>query len=72
MHSTRLKQVVGGAVLMAFLLLSTLFGVGLSSFNGTGAVPAAHADGCDNIPPPPFLDCLDTPTPTPTPTPPGQ
>lgn len=69
MFSTKLKQVAGGAVLMALLILGALFGLGLPSANGTSAVPAAYADGCDNYLPPPFLDCLDTPTPTPTATP---
>jgi hypothetical protein len=62
---TTFKKVLIGMSLLAMLLLGALGGVGLSLPGYNPAVPAAHADGCDSVPPPPGLDCPPTPTPTP-------
>jgi len=59
------KLLVGGALFLALILMA-LFGVATPGQPGhLGGVPVAHADGCDNWPPPPGLDCGPTPTPTP-------
>jgi hypothetical protein len=59
------KKLIAGAVLPALLSLGALTGLHLPNGAPTAGVPAALADGCDNNPPPPGLDCPPTPTPTP-------
>jgi hypothetical protein len=65
---SNLKPIFCRGVLLLVLIGASLGGVTVTGALVPTTVPAAYAeDGCDNNPPPPFIDCLPTPTPTPTP-----
>jgi len=64
-----IKKMLLGLVLLTLLSLAALFGgaVGAPILGFHGGASVAHADGCDNFPPQPGLNCPPQPTPTPKP-----
>ena len=73
-HTTVVKKVAVGGLLLLALGLAALGGVGGSTLQGSAGVQGVYAsdEGCDGVPPRPDIECPgQAPTPTPTPMPGG-